>query len=176
MAFVVEDGTGIPDANSYVEVEFADTYFSERGITAWAGGATQKQTWLIQATDYIDQVFGSRFVGTRMTLVQSLAWPRIFAVTRSGLNLADGTIPSALQRACSQYALRAIKGPLMPDPIVSAEGFNVVTSRKKIGPIEKEFKVMGSNGSPILIRSYPAADSLMTELLREGGGGTRVIR
>lgn len=176
MAFTVEDGTGLPDANSYSTVEYADVYFDERGITAWAGDDTQKQAWLIQATDYIEQVFGARFVGTKKTVEQALSWPRINAVARDGAELADDIVPSSLVRACCQYALRAIQGPLMPDPLVSAEGYNVVTTRKKIGPIEKEFRVMGSSGYPILVRSYPAADSLMTSLLLGNGGGTRVIR
>jgi hypothetical protein len=176
MAFVVEDGTGLPNANSYSDVAYADEYFEERGITAWAGDEAQKQTWLIQATDYIQQVFGSRFVGTKATVEQALAWPRAFATTRDGVDLDNDIVPLAVIRACCQYALRAIQGPLMPDPLVSAEGYNVVTTRKKIGPIEKEFRVMGSSGYPILVRSYPAADSLLTSLLVGGTGGTRVIR
>lgn len=176
MAFVVEDGTGLPDANSYSSVEYADEYFGERGITAWTGDDAQKQAWLIQATDYIQQVFAARFVGTKATVEQALAWPRVFATTRSGVDLDNDIVPLAVIRACCQYALRAIQGPLMPDPLVSAEGYNVVTSRKKVGPIEKEFRVMGSSGSPILVRSYPAADSLLTDVLTGGTGGTRVTR
>lgn len=176
MAFVVEDGTGLPNANSFADVAYADEYFGERGVTAWAGDDAQKQAWLIQATDYIQQVFASRFVGNKATLEQALAWPRIFATTRSGVDLDNDMVPVAVVRACCQYALRAMQGPLMPDPTVSAEGYNVVTTRKKIGPIEKEFRVMGSSGEPILVRSYPAADSLLTDLLRAGTGGTRVIR
>lgn len=176
MAFVVEDGTGLPNANSYSDVAYADEYFEERGVTAWTGEDTQKQAWLVQATDYIEQVFGARFVGVKKTAEQALSWPRTHAVARDGAVLADDALPSALVRACCQYALRAIQGPLMPDPLVSAEGYNVVTSRKKVGPIEKEFRVMGSSGSPILVRSYPAADSLLTVLLNGGTGGTRVTR
>lgn len=176
MAFVVEDGTGLPNANSYSDVAYADEYFEERGITAWTGDDAQKQAWLVQATDYIQQVFAARFVGVKATTEQALAWPRVFATARDGTDIADDIVPLAVIRACCQYALRAMQGPLMPDPLVSAEGYNVVTSRKKVGPIEKEFRVMGSSGSPILIRSYPAADSLLTGLLVGGTGGTRVTR
>ena len=176
MAFTVEDGTGLPDANSYVDVDFADSYFQERGITAWTGGDEAKQAWLIQATDYIEQVFAWRFVGVKMTEEQGLAWPRRGAVSREGVQLTDGVMPVALLRATCQYALRAVTGPLMPDPVVDATGFAVVTTRKKVGPIEKEFRVMGSGGAPILVRSYPAADGLLAGLLRQGAGGTRVIR
>ena len=176
MAFVVEDGTGLPNANSYSDVAYADEYFEERGITAWAGDPAQKEAWLVQATDYIEQVFGARFVGVKLTTEQSLSWPRQHARARDGSLIADDVIPPTLIRACCQYALRAIQGPLMPDPIVSAEGYNVVTTRKKVGPIEKEFRIMGSSGYPILVRSYPAADALLTVLLIGGTGGTRVTR
>lgn len=176
MAFVVEEGAGLPDANSYSTVEYADAYFLERGIVAWDGTEEEKQSWLIQATDYIETVFGARFIGTKKTTTQALSWPRLYAVARDNSELADDAVPSTLVRACCQYALRAKSGPLMPDPLVSAEGYNVVTSRKKVGPIEKEFRVMGSSGTPILVRSYPAADALITSLLLYNGGGTRVTR
>ena len=37
MAFVVEDGTGLSNSNSFVAVAFADSYFADRNQTAWAG-------------------------------------------------------------------------------------------------------------------------------------------
>ncbi len=176
MAFTVEDGTGLPGANSYASVDFADDYFAERAIAAWTGEDAAKQAWLIQAADYIEQVFAWRFIGSKLTDEQGLAWPRKDAVTNDGVDLEDGVMPIPLLRATCQYALRAINGPLMPDPTIDATGFSVVTTRKKVGPIEKEFTVMGSSGNPILVRSYPAADTLLTNLLRRGIGGTRVIR
>jgi hypothetical protein len=178
MAFVVEDGTGLPDANSYADVDFADEYFVERGYVAWTGGTELKKTWLVQATDYIEQVFAWRFAGSQMFPgVQGLAYPRKDVVLRDGTRMLDGVMPVTLLRATCQYALRAKTGPLMPDPLVDKTGFLVVTTRKKVGPIEKEFQVMGSSGQPILIRSYPFADGLLSPLLcASGRGGTRVIR
>ena len=32
---IVENGTGLPNADSYVSVEFADSYFSARGVSGW---------------------------------------------------------------------------------------------------------------------------------------------
>lgn len=176
MAFLAEDGTGLPGANSYATIAFADEYLGERAVAAWTGTDEQKESYLIQATDYIETVFGWRFVGEKLTEEQGLSWPRSNAITNGGVELADDIVPLAVMRACCQYAVRAISGPLMPDPTVDATGFNVVTTKKKVGPIEKEFRVMNSSGSPILIRSYPAADGLLASLLRQGIGGTRVIR
>lgn len=175
MAFIVEDGTGVPDANAYIDVPFFREYFETRGVTFAEDDDTIK-TWIVQGTDYIEQVFGWRLIGVKKTEEQGLHFPATRAYTRDGTLLADDIVPGLLMRACAEYARRAKSGPLMPDPTVSAEGYNVVTTKKKIGPIEKEFRVMGSSGSPILIRSYPAADTLMTSLLAYAGGGTRVTR
>ena len=49
---VVEDGTGLSNADSFVSVAYADTYFSTRGVSAWAS-LTNKEALLIKATDYI---------------------------------------------------------------------------------------------------------------------------
>ena len=55
---IVEDGTGLPNADSYVSVEFADTYFSARGVSVWATLTnTVKEQLLIKATDFIDNIY-----------------------------------------------------------------------------------------------------------------------
>lgn len=174
MAFTVEDGTGVPDANAYIDTAFLVEYFAERGVTFTEDDDAQK-TWIVQATDYVGQVFGWRLIGTRMTATQGLHFPAYGAITRSGVLLEDDIVPLQMKRAVAEYARRARSGPLMPDPTVDATGFSVVTTKKKVGPIEKEFRVMGSSG-PMLVRSYPQADTLLTDLLNAGYGGTRVTR
>jgi hypothetical protein len=174
MAFIVEDGTGVPEANAYIDIPFFTEYFADRGVTFTEDEDVQK-SWIVQATDYIEQVFGWRLIGEKVTVEQGLHFPAKNAYTRDGVLLAEDEVPIQCKRACAEYARRAKSGPLMPDPLVDATGYSVVTTRKKVGPIEKEFTVMGSSG-PILVRSYPAADGLMTNLLVYAGGGTRVIR
>jgi hypothetical protein len=49
-----------------------------------------------------------------------------------------------------------------------------VTTRKAVGPIEKEFRPVGSNRAT-LMRSYPEADALIAPLLQPGIG-LRVTR
>lgn len=166
MAFIVEDGSGVPDANSYTTVEFADAYFTDRGIVAWAGTESQKQGWLIQATSYIVTAFGSR-LGCYTKLNEEQALP--FPTEETGM-------PPALLTATCEYAVRAKSGPLMPDPTVDASGFAVVTTKKKVGPLEKEFRVAGGQAYAQIYRSYPYPDSLMRSLLCPGFGGNRVIR
>jgi hypothetical protein len=174
MAFTVEDGTGVVGANSYSSIAFADAYFADRDNEVWAAIPSDdlKEGYLIRATDYIENFFGRRFVGEMIATDQALSWPRKCADPP----YPDDVIPLRLQKACAEYALRAIDGPLAPDPTVDATGFSVVIKKKVVGPIEKDFMVQGTSSRPSLVRSYPEADALMVPLLRPGTGGTRVIR
>ena len=55
---IVEDGTGLANANAYVSVEFADEYFSARGNQTWVGlGSADKEAAIIKATDYLEAVY-----------------------------------------------------------------------------------------------------------------------
>lgn len=134
MPLVVEDGTGITGANSYASVEFADAYFAERGNVVWEAieSTSDKERYLIQATDYIELVFGRRFIGDMVATDQALSWPRYYASPYS-----HTVIPIVLQKATAEYALRAIDGPLLPDLTVDANGFASVVTKKVVGPIEK---------------------------------------
>jgi hypothetical protein len=172
MAFVVEDGTGVANANSYATVEYFRAYFEERGneVAAAIGDDLDIQKLLIRATDYIELVFGRYYIGDMYALSQSLSWPRMYASPYT-----NNVIPINLQKATVEYALRANDGPLLPDPSVDANGFASVVTKKVIGPIEKEFAVMGG-GRGRLVRSYPVPDALMATLLRAGTAGKRVIR
>ncbi len=156
MAFTVEDGTGVVGANSYVDLAYAAAYFADRNVTAWAGTTSQLQGWLIDATDYVEGRFGDRFIGTPNTEEQALHFPVDSATS----------LPDKLKRAVCEYALRAKVSPLAPDPTVDSSGFSVVTIREKLGPLETESAVRGSEGSrPMLFRPYPAADMLLKGLL-----------
>lgn len=170
MAFTVEDGTIVAGANSYTTIAYADAYFEDRDNTVWAVVVddADKEGYLIRATDYIESVYGRRFIGEMVETDQPLSWPRTDADP-----YADDVIPDRLQKAACEYALRAIDGPLMPDPAIDATGFSSVVKKKVVGPIEKEFEIYGS--SAMTVRPYPAADALIAPLIMPGSG-TRVIR
>lgn len=172
MAFIVEDGTGKPDANSFASVEFADSYFADRNIIAWSGSEPEKQGWLIQATDYIITRFYGRFYGEMeysADPAQALPYPRIVAYVSVGM-------PLNLLKATAEYALRAKKGSLAPDAVYTASGQVIQAQKKKVGPIETETTyASGTGGSANLLRPYPAADMLLKGLVRSSGG-REVIR
>lgn len=103
---VVEDGTGLSNADSFVSVAYADTYFTTRGVSAWAS-LTNKEALLIKATDYIEAVYSESWKGVTLNDTQSLSFPRI---------IDDATVyPDRLLKAVCELALKANDGDLLVD-------------------------------------------------------------
>lgn len=162
MTFTVETGAGVAGANSYVAVAYADTYFADRGITAWGGyDLATKQGRLIRATDYIEQFYGLAWPGYAATTTQTLAWPR--ANVWRGQGQGDGgywsstAIPDPLMRAVCELALKAAPGTtLAPDA-------GRLKKRTKVGPLEVEYE---SGGSAFV--GYTTVGGLLAPLLGMG--------
>lgn len=167
MTLILEDGTGVADAQSYIDVAFADAYFAARGVAAWTGADAVKEQAIIRAMDYVETRW--RWLGAQQfPETQALAWPRLYLYD-------DGTavegIPVKLQRAVAEYALRALSGALIADPTTDASGQVVTSKRSKVGPIEEETAFLA--GSQQLIKPYPAADMLVRQWTVAGGRAVR---
>ncbi len=78
MTLVVEDGTGLNNAESYISGSGCAMYASNRGFT-FTADATGDQA-LRRATAYVDQTYRLRFPGYRTNrAAQALEWPRTLA-------------------------------------------------------------------------------------------------
>lgn len=104
MAIIVEDGSGVTNANSYVSVAESQAYFTTKGITV-----TITEEALINATQYVDLVFGRRFKGKMLSGTQSLQWPRTTFTYDFG-TVASGTIPKELKITVNEAARLFIGG------------------------------------------------------------------
>lgn len=114
--FVVEDGTGVTGANSYVSLETALAYHQDRGNTVWWGHTYgEQQEALVRATQAIDALGYGRFFGTKASTTQGLQWPRIDAYDSDG-ELLDG-VPLPLVYAVCEAALAEIQEPYTLQPI-----------------------------------------------------------
>lgn len=141
MSFLVDDGTNSEEANSFASVEFADSYFTLRGVAGWTGTESEKQSYLVRATDYIKGRFRLK------------DYPE-----------EDGVpyVPENLRRATAEYALRSRVSSLAPDPVMDPKNQNVTGETKKVGPLEKTVQY----GSRFyMFRPYPAADMLLKGLV-----------
>lgn len=167
MALITEDGTGRADAESYISVTDADTYHGNRGNASWAAlSATQKEEALRKATDYMVQVYRSRWAGLRMSATQALDWPR-YEVPRAdfGDYYPSNAVPSQVKYACAELAIKAAAGTALAADLAAP------ATRVKVGPIEKEFD---PNARQTTI--YRAVDGLLRPFLARGESSLSVVR
>lgn len=70
MSIIVEDGSGIYEANSYAGLSYAHSYLNRRNRSnTWdAASTTVREAALVAATDYIDKRFGHMFLGSKKFL------------------------------------------------------------------------------------------------------------
>jgi hypothetical protein len=76
MTLIKEDGTGLPEANSYASLAEGDAYFAGHlYATPWTGASTaNREKALMFATRLVDSQF--QFRGARTHEDQGLQWPR----------------------------------------------------------------------------------------------------
>lgn len=70
MTLIVEDGTIVAGANTYISAADFSTYAAARGITLIGDPATL----LLEAMDYLE---GLVYKGIKRTIGQTLQWPRV---------------------------------------------------------------------------------------------------
>lgn len=132
MVIVAEDGTGLTDANSYVDLTWVDSYFAGRGNIEWASATdNDKLVALIKATDYLDVSYN--FVGTKASSTQALEWPRDDAEDKYGEALTG--IPIILKKAIVELAVRALSDTLLDDTDFSGR----VKRERVEGAVEVEY-------------------------------------
>jgi hypothetical protein len=74
---VVEDGTVVAGANSYVSIAEADTYYNVLQDTVWQLATTDAKIGaLVRAAYYMQQRFRLKWKGARIDANQKLDWPR----------------------------------------------------------------------------------------------------
>lgn len=132
MALITETGVGLPDAESYCTVAYADQYHAGRGNTAWAGlEETQKEAHLRVATERLIADYRQLWKGDRATSTQALDWPRIGVVVDK-FDVAADVVPVEVQKACAILALKAAQGKLDAEPTATVK-------RKKVDVLEVEY-------------------------------------
>jgi ATP phosphoribosyltransferase len=154
MAIIVEDGTGVTGANSYVSTTTLTTFATARSVTLTAGA----ETLLIQAMDYIES---QRYKGLKVGYTQVLQWPR-YDVYIDGYYATPTDIPQQLKDALCHAAIAVDQGTdLLQDA-------SRTTSMEKVGDLEVHY-APGSLSSPINVKIQNALYKLL-----DGGGSIRV--
>lgn len=173
MTLIVEDGTGMRGADSYISAEDATAYLSSMGMTTWSQlDLANQEAALRRATMYMKQTYRQRWAGTRVSNQQSLDWPRYGVPVLDGPGglrtrtdyIAWNVVPDDVRHACADLALKAAAGPLTDDLVQGVKS-------KKIGPILIEYDTTTSR-----TKSYPAVDRMLEPYLQNGSGSLKIGR
>lgn len=156
MALVVENGTGLSNADSYISVADADAYHLLRGNSGWTGDDAVKEIAIRKATEYLGVRYKRRWFGVKKTETQSLDWPRTGVVDENNYELPDDELPVDLVRATAELALRSLQGDVFfADQ--STPG-SVGSYRVKVGPIEEETEYLGGQSQT---KIYPQVTAML---------------
>lgn len=163
MSLVVENGTGLANAESYISVADANTRHTAFGNTAWTGTDAVKEAAIRRATAYMLQAFRTRWTGERLTQAQALDWPR-YDVCIDGFPVATDEVPADIANACADLALKALSDTLAPD-------LERAVVRKKIGPLETEYDAYSPQA-----KRYRAIDLMLAPYLRGASAMATLVR
>jgi len=170
MALIVEDGTGLSTAESYISEADATTYHAAYGASAtWAAAtADQREAALRVATRYLDLHYAGRWRGTRTNEDQALAWPRSGVYDDDSIEVDDDVIPANLERACAEVALRVLTGDDLLGVIT--ETGDVTSESVTVGPISESKTYAGTKSHAY---QYPMIESMVAGLIGSGISLTR---
>ena len=153
MAFVLEDGTGLPLANGYIDKTFLAAYLKDRSQSAALTGVATADVnaAIIEASEYIDITY--RFRGLKKiarrgsnTTSQGREWPREGALTiPENETIPDDAVPSQVENACAELTLAALTISLLPDGASTA----IAAQSQGAGPLSKSTTYRRSATLPI---------------------------
>lgn len=155
-ALIIEDGSIVAGAESYVTVQEFEAYTAKRGISV----AGNSNSLLLSAMDYLETLL---FIGTKKTEAQTLQWPRD-EVYIDGYYIESTTIPAELKTAQIVAALTIDAGNDLLSNAVERK-----TVREKVGPIEVQYSE--TSGSK---KALEKINTMLNKLL-SGGRGINAI-
>jgi hypothetical protein len=171
VSLIVEDGSIVAGAESYVSVAAADAYHAARNNAAWAALPNpDKEAALRKATDYMQQTYRLRWRGARTNTTQSLDWPRFgcyvedISYGRYPFYVPTTVVPAEVQHACAELALKASTAELNVD-------LDRETASEKVGSIQVDYVPGGPQ-----YRRYRAIDQMLKVYLASTGISGRLVR
>ena len=165
IVLIVEDGSGLPNSNTYADVAAARQYAEERGVELPSDDNKVAQ-FLIQAMDYLEAQ-GCKYQGRRTSSTQALQWPRTGVILGCDL-LPPNVIPKALISAQFHLMAAASEGIVLQPNMTPAD----YVIQETVGPITTKYADPTINGvKPV----FTAVDSLLNPLLGICSGNARPL-
>lgn len=147
-------------------------YGDDAGFTAWLAdygyalpsGSPTPAVLRNRGSQYIDAVYGSRFLGSVVDAAQERQWPREGAIVNGKL-LPSDIVPTAVINASYQAAWQEATSPGSLSAVGSSSG---AVKRVKVGQIEKEYVGAKSDGTALSITPLISiVDGMLGPFLRD---------
>ena len=162
VSFIVEDGTIVPFANSYCDLDYADEYAANKGYSDFLQlSDTEKKISIIKGTEFVDNFF--QWKGTRLSQNQSLAFPRGNITDQDGYPVLG--IPDKLKRACIEAAL--IVSENAASTLFETKDENGGIKKTKVDVLEIEyFENQGTNKGESIDNIFTSIYGILNYLLK----------
>jgi hypothetical protein len=168
MALVVEDGTIIAGAESYLSTTDYDNYLTARGrVHTGSPTVTQKEQWLRIACQQMEARYrllwkGSKRNDSLAVAYQPLSWPRTDVVDEDEIEIDDQTIPQLVKNAQAEIAWLVESGRSFVTTEVKASDVQVTS--ESVGPISVSYSQSTQHTS-----TFPLIDQMLVPLANVSG-------
>lgn len=173
---IVEDGSGLPNANSYCDLDYALEYCTNKGYTSWLSlSETEQKVFIIRGTEFVDNFY--MWKGRKGKGSQALSFPRL-DLYDDDRYLISG-IPDKLKRACLEAAfLNSTSGA---DTLFTTKDENGAIKRQKVDSLEVEYFNNQQNETNMEAVDYTTIYDILNKLLKglykeKGDGGSVCTR
>ena len=158
MAIVVEDGSIVTGANSYVSRADVIAYAASRGVTL--ADTTATDAYLIKSCDYLES-FADKFKGERYSRDQALCWPRA-GVEIEGYDWSEDEVPRQLIAAqCALVVeIHAGSDPFNPDTVQGP-----IVEETVVGAVSVKY----ASATSSKVRKDSSSKTLINLLLKRSG-------
>lgn len=174
MALVVEDGTGLSNADSFASLATALAYHASIGTAAWiAGGVTDplREIALRKATAWVRDAHIGRWDGNLVLDTQALPFPRVGLTDAEWRTVSSTSVPIEVVEVTCDMAAIALSEDLMPD--LAAGSGAVMSESVSAGPVSSSttYGAGGSREQKKYVRASARLSQFMLEVAGRRGRG-----
>ena len=154
MALIIEDGTGVDNANSYITVAEARAFASLRSLIL-PSSDSEVEVLIVKAFDYLESL---DYKGNHANPPQSAEFPRRDLYLQ-GVLFSESQIPYKLKQAQSQLTYEAVNIDLQP----TGNGKELI--KEKVDVVEVQYSEKGIN---VARPTFTTVNSFLKDLLKSG--------
>lgn len=160
---IVEDGSVVTGANTYVSVADVDTYLADYGKTsdAWdSATADGKASAVLRASQIMRARYGGQWRGEKTEKTQPMQWPRKDVRDYDGDEYSNVVVPPEVRQCQMEISLLVIAGEAVINDKVAKPP---QIKRETVGPITTEFFEAAPG-----VDLFPWIDQLVSEFATVG--------